>query len=40
MKLGQDFFPKSSFLSVDKNLALIVNKFLENQRLCKLLFYT
>lgn len=40
MKLGQDLFPQSSFLSVDKNLALIVNKFLENQRLCKLLFYT
>lgn len=40
MKCGQDFFPKSSFLSVDKNLALIVNKLIENQRLCKMLFYT
>lgn len=40
MKVGQNYFPKSSFLAVDKNLSLIVNKFLENQRLCKLLHYT
>ena len=40
MKAGQDFFPKSSFLSTDKDFALIVNKFLHNQRLLKLLYYT
>lgn len=40
MRVGQNYFPKSSFLSIDKNLALIVNKMLENQRLCKLLYYT
>ena len=40
MKVGQDFFPKSSFLAVDKNLAHIVTKMLKNQRLCKLLKYT
>jgi hypothetical protein len=40
MRVGQNYFPKSSFLSIDKNLALIVNKILDNQRLCKLLYYT
>lgn len=40
MKVGQNYFPKSSFLSVEKDLALICNKILENQRLCKLLYYT
>lgn len=40
MKVGQNYFPKSSFLSIDKDLALIVNKILQNQRLCKLLYYT
>lgn len=42
MKLGKDYFEesKSSFLSVDKDLSLIVNKLLKNDRLCKLLYYT
>ena len=40
MKVGQNHFPKSSFLSTDKDLALIVNKLLNNQRLCKMLYYT
>lgn len=40
MKLGQDYFPKSSFLSVEKDLRLIVNQLLTNERLTKLLYYT
>lgn len=40
MKLGQNYFPKSSFLSTDKDFSLIVNKILNNQRLCKMLYYT
>ena len=42
MKLGQDFFQeaKSSFLSVDKDYSIIVNKILTNDNLCKLLFYS
>lgn len=40
MKLGQNYFPKSSFLSTDKDLSLIVKKILNNQRLCKMLYYT
>ncbi len=40
MKVGQNYFPKSSFLSVDKNLSIVVNKILENQNICKMLYYT
>ena len=40
MKVGQDFFPKSSFLSIDKDMSRIIQKLLKNQRLCKLLYYT
>ena len=42
MKLGKDYFEekKSSFLSVDKDLEKIINKILNNEQLCKLLFYT
>lgn len=41
MKLGQDFFDdKSSFLSLSKDLSLIVNKILRNDNLLKLLYYT
>jgi hypothetical protein len=42
MKLGKNYFEegKSSFLSVDKDLSLIVNKLLKNDKLCKLLYYT
>ena len=39
MKVGQNYFPKSSFLSTDKDLALIVQKILNNQNLLKLLYY-
>jgi hypothetical protein len=40
MNVGQDFFPKSSFLTTDKDLALIFQKILDNQRLLKMLYYT
>lgn len=42
MRVGRDFFEeaKSSFLSTDKDLALIIDKILHNQRLLKMLFYT
>ena len=40
MKVGQDYFPKSSFLSTDKDLSLIIKKIMDNQRLLKLLYYT
>lgn len=40
MKLGQNYFPKSSFLSTDKDLSLIINKIMNNQRLLKMLYYT
>lgn len=39
MKMGQDYFPKSSFLSIDKDLNLIIQKILTNQNLLKLLYY-
>lgn len=39
MRVGQDFYPKSSFLSVEKDLALIFQKLTESQRLLKLLYY-
>ena len=32
--------PKSSFLSINKDMRLLVDKFLSNDRLCKLLHYT
>lgn len=40
MKVGKDFFPKSSFLSTDKDLSIIIKKIMENQRLLKMLYYT
>ena len=40
MKVGQNYFPKSSFLSTDKDLSLIVKKIMGNQRLLKMLYYT
>lgn len=42
MKVGTDYFTetKSSFLSADKDLSLIINKILDNQKLLKLLYYT
>lgn len=40
MKLGQNYFPKSSFLSTDKDLSIIIEKILSNERLLKMLYYT
>lgn len=42
MKLGKDYFEegKSSFLSVDKDLAQVVERILKNSKLQKLLYYT
>lgn len=42
MKVGVDLFETvdSSFLSVDKNYALIINQILNNQRLLKMLYYS
>lgn len=41
MKLGKDYFnPGSSFLTIEKDFALIANKMLKNQDLLKLLYYT
>lgn len=40
MKAGQDYTPaRSSFLNVEKDLRLIAQKILENERLLKLLYY-
>ena len=40
MKIENYQYPKSSFLSVNKDLNIIVNKILSNERLQKLLYYT
>lgn len=40
MKVGQDYFPKSSFLSTDKDLSTIFERIMGNQRLLKMLYYT
>lgn len=40
MKITNYQFPKSSFLSIDKDMSLIVNHILKNERLKKLLHYT
>ena len=40
MIVGQNYFSKSSFLSTDKDLSLIVKKIMSNQRLLKMLYYT
>lgn len=41
MKAGHDYFNnKSKFFSVQKDLALIINKLLQNDELCKMLYYT
>lgn len=39
MKINSYNFPKSSFLSLEKDLSLIVSMLLKNERLKKLLFY-
>ena len=40
MKIQNYQFPKSSFLSVDKDMSIIVDYLMKNDRLKKLLFYT
>lgn len=40
MKIENFHPPKSSFLSINKDMRLLVDKFLSNDRLCKLLRYT
>ena len=40
MKIENYQFNKSSFLSVEKDFSLIVDKILKNPRLKKLLYYT
>ena len=40
MKITNYVFPKSSFLSMEKDLEIITNRFLKNDRLKKLLYYT
>lgn len=39
MKIESYTFPKSSFLAIDKDMELLVNHFLKNERLLKLLYY-
>ena len=33
-------YPRSSFLNVEKDLGIIIDKILQNERLKKLLYYT
>ena len=40
MKVEGYFPPKSSFLSIEKDLGIITNQILQNHRLKKLLYYT
>lgn len=42
MKVGKNYFEesKSSFLSADKDLSLIIKKIIKNQKLLKLLYYS
>jgi len=39
MKIENYSFPESSFLSVEKDMGILVNYFLKNERLKKLLYY-
>jgi len=39
MKIINYSFPESSFLAVEKDMGLLVDKFLSNDRLKKLLYY-
>ena len=39
MKVENYQFPKSSFLSIEKDMNIIINKMFENDRLKKLLYY-
>jgi len=40
MKIEGYLTPKSSFLSVEKDMELLINKILANKRLQKYLYYT
>jgi hypothetical protein len=40
MKIINYITPKSSFLSINKDLDIIINRMLKNDRLQKLLYYT
>ena len=40
MKIVSYEYPKSSFLSLEKDLQIIVDKIIKNDRLKKMLFYT
>lgn len=40
MKIEGNLIPKSSFLSVDKDMELLINKIIANKRLQKYLYYT
>lgn len=40
MKIENYFPPKSSFLSINKDMKLLIDKILSNDRLCNLLHYT
>ena len=40
MKIESYVYPKSSFLSIEKDMRLIVDKIMKNENLKKLLFYT
>lgn len=40
MKINNYHPPKSSFLSINKDMRLLIDKILSNDRLCKLLYYT
>ncbi len=39
MKIESYTFPRSSFLAIDKDMELLVNHFIKNNRLLKLLYY-
>jgi len=39
MKIESYSYPHSSFLSTEKDMNIIVNHFLKNERLKKLLYY-
>nr|DAI51165.1 MAG TPA: hypothetical protein [Caudoviricetes sp.] len=40
MKIDNVMLPKSSFLSLEKDLEIIVNHICKNERLKRLLYYT
>ena len=40
MRIDSYHPPKSSFLSINKDMKLLVDKIISNERLCKLLYYT